>query len=544
MPTLANFTLPRPRGCAIDWETRQTRVSPIRQKSLLIDGPSFAPATLLGSIEDKLRRVGVIDIGSNSVRMVVFDGAARSPAYFYNEKVLCGLGRGMSETGRLHPEGRASALSSIQRFVALAEHMQLGVLSAVATAAVREAEDGPDFVAEIERKTRLPVMVASGRQEATLSAQGVLLGWPDAEGLVCDIGGSSMELARIVRGKIVAAETSPLGPLSLHGLPEAERPARIAAHLARLRDVFTEETGRLYLVGGSWRAIGRLDMIRRNYPLHVLHEYRLKAGLLAETAEWVQSQTPDHLSSMTDTSLARLTLVPTAGQVLCGVLDTFKPDDVAISAYGLREGLLYAHMTKPIRKRDPLLEAARHMEEASARFPGFGDALYRWLKPLYAHQDRSLRRLNKAACLMHDITWRAHPDYRPEVCFESVTRANLGGLNHPERVFLGLALLNRYKPSHKVATAEPLLPLLDADRIQAAEALGRAMRLGAMLSGGSKRLLAKTALSVGDGKVTLYLRPSVSMHSGEVVEKRLSGLATALGMAYGIEVVSKLPRKT
>ena len=481
-----------------------------------------------------MRRVGVIDIGSNSVRLVVFDGAARSPAYFYNEKVLCGLGKGVGETGLLHAAGRASAMASIERFVSLAEHMNLAVLSAVATAAVREASDGPDFVDEIGRKTGLPVMVATGAQEATLSAQGVLLGWPEAEGLVCDIGGSSMELAQIVRGKIIKAETSPLGPLSIQGVPEAAQEAHIAQHLDRLRGLFDGDVTRLYLVGGSWRAIGRLDMERVGYPLHVLHEYSVQPDQLVETARWVQTQSPTQLSALTDTSLARLELVPTAAGVLQGLLARFAPHRVALSAYGLREGLLYAHMTKPIRKRDPLLEAARHMEEASARFPGFGDALYRWIKPLYADQDRTVRRLNRAACLMHDVSWRTHPDYRAEVCFENVTRANLGGLNHRERIFLGLALLNRYKPSHKVETIAPVLELLEPTDIQAAEALGRAMRLGAMLSGGSKRLLAKTMLSVEDGEVTLTLRRSARLHSGEVVAKRLAALSDVMGMPHRI----------
>lgn len=478
--------------------------------------------------------MGVIDIGSNSVRLVVFDGAARSPAYFYNEKVLCGLGKGMGETGLLNPEGRARAMASIERFVSLAEHMHLAVLSAVATAAVREADDGPDFVAEVNRKTGLPIMVATGEQEATLSAQGVLLGWPDAQGLVCDIGGSSMEMAQIERSKIVAAETTPLGPLSLLSLDPSKVDHAIAAHLERLKDAIPAASKRLYLVGGSWRAIARLHMERSAYPLHVLHEYMIDPADLLETASWCETQSPEALSQMTDTSIARLELVPTASRVLQSLLRMFDPEEVAISAYGLREGLLYAHMTKPIRKRDPLLEAARHMEESSARFPGFGDALYRWLKPLYADQDRAVRRLNRAACLMHDVTWRAHPDYRAEVCFENVTRANLGGLNHRERIFLGLALLNRYKPSHKVEAIAPLLDLLSPEDIKNAEALGRAMRLGAMLSGGSKTLLGKTKLDVAEGVVTITLRPSARRHAGEVVEKRLAGLADVLGLGHRI----------
>lgn len=500
------------------------------QSALLIDAPSFAPATTLGSIEDRLKRVGVIDIGSNSVRLVVFDGAARSPAYFYNEKVLCGLGKGVRETGLLNPEGRISAMASIRRFVSLAEYMNLAVLSAVATAAVREATDGPDFIAEIEARTGLPVMVATGAQEATLSAQGVLLGWPDAEGLVCDIGGSSMELAQIVRGKIVQAETSPLGPLSIGGLPEDRQDAVIAQYLDAFQSRFDSAPQRLFLVGGSWRAIGRLDMERRDYPLHVLHEYSMSPEQLRETASWAQKQKPTDLGTMTGTSQARLDLVPTASKVLCALLDRFSPGQVAISAYGLREGLLYAHMTKPIRKRDPLIEAARHMEESSARFPGFGDALYRWLKPLYADRDRSVRRINRAACLMHDVSWRAHPDYRAEMCFENVTRANLGGLNHQERVFLGLALLNRYKPSDKVEAIAPLLALLTPEAIKSAQALGQAMRLGAMLSGGNRKLLAQTRLDVRDGCVSLTLSRRACLHNGEVVAKRLSGLANTLGL--------------
>ncbi|MEM9852423.1 MAG: exopolyphosphatase, partial [Pseudomonadota bacterium] len=162
-----------------------------------------------------LTRVGVVDVGSNSVRMVVFDGAARSPAYFFNEKVMCGLGAGMAETGRLNPEGRDRALKALKRFTMLADGMGATPLTSVATAAVREAEDGPDFQAQVLEETGLKLWVIDGAEEARLSAQGVLLGWPGSYGLVCDIGGSSMELAELREGTIGQCITSPLGPLRL-----------------------------------------------------------------------------------------------------------------------------------------------------------------------------------------------------------------------------------------------------------------------------------------------------------------------------------------
>jgi len=484
----------------------------------------------------------VIDVGSNSVRLVVFDGAARSPAYFYNEKVLCGLGRDLKETGRLHVEGRASALAAIQRFVALAVQMKLTVLSAVATAAVREAEDGPDFVAEVLETTKLPVQIATGQEEAKLSAQGVLLGWPEAEGLVCDIGGSSMELARIEKRRIVAAETSPLGPLGLQSIPADALDTHIRSTIEELVEKVAGTSKRLYLVGGSWRAISRIDMSRREYPLHVLHEYQMTPEQLTDTCQWVRNQSREELARIQDVSSARMALAPMATRVLEPLIDILAPETVAVSSYGLREGMLYAHMTSTIRRLDPLIEAARNMEASSARFPGFGDALYRWIKPIYADAPSSERRLIRAACLMHDVNWRAHPDYRAEVCFESVTRANLGGITHPERVFLGFALLGRYRVASKVPLAENALSLLGADEVRRSTILGRVMRLGAMLSGGVPALLRLSRLTADDNELTLILNKTAQAHATEVVEKRLASLANAMDLDWKIEIKSAAKR--
>ena len=224
-----------------------------------------------------LGRVGVVDVGSNSVRMVVFDGAARSPAYFYNEKIMCALGQNLGATGRLNPEGRVRALSAIKRFQYLAEGMKTGPLTAIATAAVRDAEDGPEFAEQIRRETGLELHVIDGVEEARLSAQGVLLGWPEAEGIVCDLGGASMELAEVAKGEVGRRVSSQLGPLKLLGLSGGRKALRahIRGVLEDLAKQISSQPKRLYLVGGSWRAIARLDMERRGYPLHVLHEYRM-----------------------------------------------------------------------------------------------------------------------------------------------------------------------------------------------------------------------------------------------------------------------------
>ncbi|MEO1638169.1 MAG: Ppx/GppA family phosphatase [Pseudomonadota bacterium] len=480
----------------------------------------------------RLSRVGVIDVGSNSVRLVVFDGAARSPAYFYNEKIMCALGAGLSQTGRLNPEGRVRALAAIRRFAALAQGMGIPPLTAVATAAVREASDGKDFQDDVLRETGIKLWVIDGVEEARLSAQGVLLGWPGSYGLVCDIGGSSMELADLSEGRVGRRVTSALGPLKLREIKGGRK--AVKAYVRETMEDLHQQMGgvtgmRLFLVGGSWRAIARVDMERRAYPLTVLHEYRMTARQISSTAEYIRKSDLQELRNRCNIADSRMSLVPLATIVLKELMRAFKPKDVAVSSYGIREGMLYEQMPRQLRERDPLIEACRFAEAKDARLPGFGRVLYDFVKPLFPRANWQRKRIIKAACLLHDVSWRAHPDYRAEVTFDNATRANLGGLKHSERVFLGLALMNRYSSKMRSSRFEPLFSMLTEAQIKEAEVLGRAMRLGAMLW-----------LTADETPGTLQWRPkhsslklTLTQHAkplfGEVAEARFNALAAAMG---------------
>ena len=477
-----------------------------------------------------LSRVGVVDVGSNSVRMVVFDGAARSPAYFYNEKIMCGLGKGLAETGKLNPEGRARALNALKRFALLARGMGIDKLTVVATAATREASDGPAFQAEVLAQTGLKLWVVDGDEEARLSAQGVLLGWPDAKGVVCDMGGNSMELARIGDGKVGRRASSPLGPFRLQQIKGTarDRQDHIVKVLKGLQAEIRSEGERIYLVGGSWRVIARLDMERRNYPLTVLHEYRMLPGALLDTLQWILASDLALLRARTGTSTERMELVPLACEVLRELILLLKPSEIDVSAYGIREGMLYEVMPDRLRQRDPLIEAARMAELISSRIPGTGKMLFEFLEPLYPDVSKDRLRLIKAACLLHDTTWRAHPDYRAEACFDSATRANLGGLDHPGRVFLGLALLHRYKNSRAGSRLEPLFRLLTDDQMQDAEVLGKAMRFGAMFAVGDPSKAGSLRWNPKKRQLDLTLTRDGHDLFGEVARARFASLALAL----------------
>ena len=488
-----------------------------------------------------LSRVGVIDVGSNSVRLVVFDGAARSPAYFYNEKIMCGLGAGLSETGHLNPSGRERALSAIRRFAALARGMDIPPLTAVATAAVREASDGQDFRKEVFKETGIKLWIIDGKEEARLSAQGVLLGWPGSYGLVCDIGGSSMELADLAEGRVGRRVSSALGPLKLREIKGGRK--AVKAYVRETMETLHAEMGgatgaRLFLVGGSWRAIARVDMERRDYPLTVLHEYRMTSRQISKTAEYIRKSDLQDLRARCDISDSRMSLVPYATIVLKEVMRTFKPKDVAVSSYGIREGMLFEQMPRELRDRDPLVEACRFAEVKDARMPGFGRILYDFVKPLFPRANWQRKRIIKAACLLHDVSWRAHPDYRAEVTFDNATRANLGGLKHYERVLLGLALMNRYTNKIDNTRFERLFAMLSPDQVQEAEILGKAMRLGAMLWLTSDQEPGILQWKSKSRELTLKLNEETQPLFGEVAEARFAALSKALN-ANGTVVFKK-----
>lgn len=483
---------------------------------------------------------GVADIGSNSVRLVIFDASTRTPAIYFNEKVLCGLGADLERTGRLAPEGVARAQAALRRFMALTARHRLSRLVAVGTAALRDAEDGADFVARAREEIGLDIHVASAADEARLAAHGVLLGDPSADGVVADLGGASLELARLTpQGCVGDGVTSALGPLRIDGWGLGEADAldkRIDATLSPAAERRFQGQPALYALGGAWRAVFKAAMAHGAYPLSVLHGYALDAEDALATAEWAAGLAPEAVAELTGASERRAAVTPLAARVLARLVRRLAPERVVLSAFGLREGVLWEHLPLALRSRDPLIDACEASERASARAPGFGRELWEWMKAALAPFAAGEARLAEAVCLLADASWRTHPDYRARTSFELVTRNNLGGVSHQDRVFMGTALLHRYKGGRRATRTEPAITLLSPERQARAEALGRAVRLGGMLSGGARGVLPGCPLARrahgadAQGALVLRLTGAAAALSGEEVRKRFDGLAEALGL--------------
>jgi exopolyphosphatase / guanosine-5'-triphosphate,3'-diphosphate pyrophosphatase len=480
------------------------------------------------------RDAAVIDIGSNSVRLVLYRVEGRAIWTTYNEKVLAGLGRELPRTGRLSPEGVTESLAALRRFRAVIDARDPAQVFAVATAAAREAEDGPDFIRAIKDETGFSVRVLSGEEEAKFSASGVLAGIPGASGVAGDLGGFSLELIGVDEGELGRGVTLPLGPFALRTSREfdyetvrAEAARRLAGQAKRFR------ADNFYAVGGAWRNLALIHMRMSNYPLQVVHQYELSARDAEETARFVARQSRGSLERIPGISKKRLESLPYSAAVLAALVPALELKRVVICAWGVREGVLYQAMEPEVRALDPLVEgcaalAAREGNEA------LGPGLEAWLAPVVGELPPTLapgrdKVLAAAACRLAELGSRLHPDHRADLVFQQVLRAPIPGQTHEERAFLAAAAFARHTSDPQIPEPATMNRLLSEALVHRARILGAAVRLGCDLSGRAPALVAKTRLSLSDGRVVLQASAEdADLLRGEHVRKRAATLAQLL----------------
>jgi exopolyphosphatase / guanosine-5'-triphosphate,3'-diphosphate pyrophosphatase len=482
----------------------------------------------------RFRPVGVVDIGSNSVRLVVYDGRRRAPSPVFNEKILCGLGRGVALTGELATAPMERALAALQRFRALCRQIQVIDTIAVATAAVREAANGPDFVARAERALGAPITVLTGGKEAEMTALGVISGIPDADGVVGDLGGGSLELVEVSQGKIKTAVTLPLGPLRLIDLSggkiaQARQIVDKALDSCELLDLLNGRD--FYAVGGAWRNLARMHIEQNAHPLTILHHYKVPREDFRSVANLVAGLSPASLHAIRAVARSRAETLPYGAMVLERILARSKARDVVTSVFGVREGLIYASLKKGKREADPLLSACWDFARRYARSPAHERELIDWTDQLFGSGESATeRRLRHAACLLADISWRTSPDYRGSRAVTVISQASFVGVDHPGRAFLALAAFFRYEGPGSDSAPSDLVRLVDEATLERARQLAAAMRLAYVLTAAMTGVLPQIGLEYECGRtLRLKLPASLADLQGEPVDKRLAQLAQLLG---------------
>ena len=476
-------------------------------------------------------RVGIIDIGSNSIRLVVYDAPARIPSILFNEKVMAGLGAGLARDGALDADAVARALNALARFRAVAAQMRVVRLRTVATAAVRDASNGPAFLARL-RELGLEVELLSGDDEAVMAGFGVLAAIPDADGIVGDLGGGSLELVRVRDGGVQERISFPLGVLRAavireKGARELERAVACAIAAAGW-----EGRGSglpLYLVGGSWRSLARLDMALSDCPLPIVHHHRMDADAPERLGRALAGTDRKRLRAIEGLSAIRLPTLADAASLLALLVRHLGSSGLIVSAYGLREGLVHQSLPEDVRRQDPLICATRAEGMIQGRFPEHGDLLDRWIAPLFADEAAQDARLRHASCLLADIGWRAHPDFRAERGLETALHGNWVGVDARGRAMMARALYTSFGGEGPLPIVARLCsPAEDARALR----WGLAMRLGQRLSGGAADGLERTRLTLDAEALTLHLAEADLPLYGEVVERRHKALAAAFGLRH------------
>ncbi len=489
----------------------------------------------------KYKPVAVVDIGSNSVRLVVYDGLRRAPYPVFNEKVLCGLGRGIAISGKLNEAAVVRALAALRRFRALIRQIGCRDVFSLATAAAREASNGDEFIKKAEDALDARISILTGKEEARYAALGVIAGIRDADGIVGDLGGGSLELIDVKDDKLLDGVTLPLGPLRLIDMSggSIERARKIVdEHLGQAK-VLNRLKGRsFYAVGGTWRNLARLHMAHTKYPLHVLHQYVMSHQQAEGISDLVSGLSPGALKEMKDVSRSRSETLPYGAMVLERLLHFAKAKEVVCSVYGVREGLLFSKLPERKSEADPLLSSCWDFARRYARSSAHELELCDWTDQLFnkkAIQEKPQeQRLRYAACLLADIGWRAHPDYRADRSLGMISQAAFVGVNHVERTFLAMTVYYRYEGE---TPKDDLTRLLDDTAMERAHLLSSVFRLAYILSAAMPGMLPKIGISATkDNILELTLPRKLRDLMGERVEKRLSSLAFEMGLTPKVTV--------
>jgi len=479
--------------------------------------------------------LAIIDIGSNSVRMVAYEALSRAPTTLFNEKILCGLAKGVALSGFLTPEGVSRALAALQRFRVLCETMRITDVTAIATAAVRDAGNGANFLELAESALGAKVQLLPGDREAMLAGLGVMSSIHEADGFVGDLGGGSLELVEIRQGAVEPGLTLPLGGLSLIDLSERspKKAAKIAKDaLAKIKGLDRLAGRTFYAVGGTWRALARLHMRQRQYPLDVMHNYVIPVRDAFEFARLIERVEADALTAIDSISQARRPLLAYGAAVLEEIIRRAEPKEIVISALGVREGMLYERLPAEERARDPLIVAAQAFNKLRSRAPAHGEELYAWTGALLAstHLEETANesRLRHAACLLSDVSWRAHPDYRGTQSYDLVANAAFIGADHPARAFLALAASYRYATGDR-DFGQMSRALVSARQLDRARIIGAAMRVAYSVSAAMPGVLPRAPMICGKGKAILTLPKALTALNGERLQSRVKQFARLIG---------------
>jgi exopolyphosphatase/guanosine-5'-triphosphate,3'-diphosphate pyrophosphatase len=430
----------------------------------------------------------------------------------------------------------AQALDAIKRFALVARMMRVGKVCVLATSAVREAANRQEFVDAVEALMDSKVQVLSGEQEAHYAALGAVSGIPGFSGIVGDLGGGSLELSKIIDGNDTSGESHQVGVIRLQDDSNGSPVRATAIVRERLQhSVLSTATqgGSFAAIGGTWRSLAKLHQVVRGYPLHMVQHYVVPADDMIQLCHEIIGATSlksylgaEHVSS------SRRELVPFGATVMAEVLKAGGFANVVFSALGVREGYLYGMLDKREQAIDPLIQGAEELSVLRSRSPAHGSDLIEFTEQFLgmsgAAETDEERRLRIVACLLADIGWRAHPDYRGPQSVDAVTYGALSGVDHPGRSFLAQVIAVRYD-GLKSKAAGKLAGLGSPELTARARLIGALFRVAYPMTAAMPGILPRIRFEVTGNTLSLLLPADLAFLDGEHLQGRLEQFAGLAG---------------
>ena len=495
-------------------------------------------------LSDGIQPCSVVDIGSNSIRLVIFDTAAGYPHPIYNERVFCALGSGVGRCGHLPDNTIDDALTAVVRFARIVQEADAAPLHVFATSAVRDATNGSIFTEAVHTQTGSEVDVISGKDEARLSADAVRYGLDLEDGIVADLGGGSLELALIKKGEISQATSLPLGIVRLTARMDGDMPRmqkEIIQHIDAVSWLKQFNAPILVPLGGAFRAFARLNITENGHPLNIIHGYTASLSVIRNWIDELTCMSPRSLSTLSGIAARRRHSLPLTSMILGELMQRSAPSAITFAAVGVREGYVFSRMSPNNIADDPLRAGARAISLRDSRYGDTSDTLMDWIAPLLPRKSKARTRLQRTVCALSDMAWREHPDYRATYAFERSIQFPFLAISHTERAFIALSLYLRYGGKAKDDIVMAYQSLLSKRAIRRAEVLGLALRLAYRISSGSPSLLMQSSLSIKDRRLSVILPPNGAAPNDSRIATTIKRLCAARNLRPGAVRVAQDP---
>ena len=484
-------------------------------------------------------RVGVIDVGSNSVRLVIYDELKRVPIPIFNEKIMCALGKDIHKTKKLNKSGKKSAKNAIIRFVYMAHLMQVKKLFVFATAAVRESKDGKSFILDLEQHLNIKIKILSGKTEAKLAGLGVIAAIPEASGIIGDMGGGSFELAEVDNGQVIKRKITPLGALKLLGISSNGDDfiyQTIHENLSGFDQFEINKINNFYAVGGGFRNLAKAYITLNNYPLKILHNYKVQSKKLDETLNRLINMSSSEINQLDDISDNRSETLKYTAMLMKYIIDYMQPENVIFSVYGVREGILFKNLAEEEQIKDPLIAGSVDFISKNEQMLEYSTELTDWVKPLFTEEDINFQRLLSSICILSNIARFEHPEYRAEIAFRRFLDSSIIGISHHDRLFIATALYYCYSSTIDESIDTICRLFLDKNMMSKTKSIGYAIRLAYNITAGSTGIISSINIDIKNTMLNLKFDIITKNLIGEVVEKHLTRLAENMKLTPKIAI--------